>query len=225
MAHISTIKTTHISCLRFSSAWHNWAVRQAICSHLSLNSRCNSSIVACQLQCYNHKKEPEDHWSCIAHLRAEDMLKSAVIEEKKFKRSPWAGADNPLGTKFWCQQKPLVTSIICYKFKKISLKSDFIHFFFMILSMYIAPVAGTDNPLGTKFWCQQEHPLTSVICCKFQKNLFEVWFNTCIHVIFSWAQIGRSAIFGREIGVPDKKIFSWQKIFKFKVKNWLFTSL
>ena len=27
--------------------------------------------------------KPEDHWSCIAHLSAEDMLKSAV-EEKKF---------------------------------------------------------------------------------------------------------------------------------------------
>ena len=27
--------------------------------------------------------KPEDHWSCIAHLSAEDMLKSAVIEEKK----------------------------------------------------------------------------------------------------------------------------------------------
>ena len=38
---------------------------------------------------------PEDHWSCIAHS-AEDMLKSAVIEEKMFKHSPWAGADNPL---------------------------------------------------------------------------------------------------------------------------------
>ena len=25
-------------------------------------------------------------------------------------------------------------------------------------------------------------------------------------MIFSWAQIGRSAIFGREIGVPDKEI-------------------
>ena len=35
--------------------------------------------------------KPEDHWSCIAHLSAEDMLKSAVIE---------AGADNPLGPKF-----------------------------------------------------------------------------------------------------------------------------
>ena len=31
------------------------------------------------------KEKPEDHWSCIAHLIAEDMLKSAVIEEKKFK--------------------------------------------------------------------------------------------------------------------------------------------
>ena len=27
----------------------------------------------------------EDHWSCIAHLSAEEMLKSVVIEEKKFK--------------------------------------------------------------------------------------------------------------------------------------------
>ena len=32
-------------------------------------------------------QEPEDHWSCIAHLSAEDMLKSAVIEEKKFKNN------------------------------------------------------------------------------------------------------------------------------------------
>ena len=29
-----------------------------------------------------------------------------------------------------------------------------------------------------------------------------------IHVIFSWAQIGRSAIFGREIGVPDYCLFA-----------------
>ena len=31
------------------------------------------------------KPTPEDHWFCIAHLSAEDMLKSVVIEEKKFK--------------------------------------------------------------------------------------------------------------------------------------------
>ena len=44
--------------------------------------------------------KPEDHWSSIAHLSAEDMLKSAVTEEKKFKHSPWEVADNPLGPKF-----------------------------------------------------------------------------------------------------------------------------
>ena len=44
-------------------------------------------------------RKTENHWSCIAHLSAEDMLKSAVIGEKKFKHSPRAGADNPLGPK------------------------------------------------------------------------------------------------------------------------------
>ena len=58
------------------------------------------------------KLEPEDHRSCIAHLSAEDMLKSTVIEEKKFKHSPWAGADNPLGPNLLCQQEGLITMVI-----------------------------------------------------------------------------------------------------------------
>ena len=52
------------------------------------------------------KIEPEDHWSCIDHLSAEDMLKSAVIEEKKFKHSPRVGADNPLGLIFMSTGRP-----------------------------------------------------------------------------------------------------------------------
>ena len=37
--------------------------------------------------------KPEDQWSSIAHLSAEDMLKSVVIAEKKFKNieSEWSG--------------------------------------------------------------------------------------------------------------------------------------
>ena len=42
--------------------------------------------------------------------------------------------------------------------------------------------------------------------CKLQRITHKL-----IHVIFSWAQIGRSAIFGREIEVPDGEIFSRQK--------------
>ena len=53
-----------------------------------------------------------------AHLIAEDMLKSAVIEEKTFKHSSWAGADNPLGPKVLCQQVGLITMVICCKFTK-----------------------------------------------------------------------------------------------------------
>ena len=58
----------------------------------------------------------------FGNLSAEDVLKSAVTEEKKFKHSPWAGADNPLGPKFLCQQEGLITMVICCKFKKESLQ-------------------------------------------------------------------------------------------------------
>ena len=40
-----------------------------------------------------------DHWSCIAHLSDEDMLNSAVIEEKKFKHSFRVGSRQPIRAK------------------------------------------------------------------------------------------------------------------------------
>ena len=38
-------------------------------------------------------------------------------------------------------------------------------------------------------------------------------------MIFSWPQIGRSTVFGREIGVPEKEVFSCQIIFNFSLKK------
>ena len=61
---------------------------------------CMSSLPASIKRIGSKATKPEDHWSCIAHLSAEDMLKSAVIEEKKFKHNPRVGADNPLGPIF-----------------------------------------------------------------------------------------------------------------------------
>ena len=43
--------------------------------HLVKNAECDWLLA----------KERKDHWFCIADLSAEDMLKSAVIEENKFK--------------------------------------------------------------------------------------------------------------------------------------------
>ena len=59
-----------------------------------------------------------------------------------------------------------------------SLWSVILYIFFMILYMYIAPRLEADSPQGTKFWCQQKCLVTSFICCKFQKHVFEVWFYT-----------------------------------------------
>ena len=62
---------------------------------------------------------PEDYWSCIAHLSAEDMLKSEV-EEKKFKHSPRVGADNPLGQNFDVNRKASSLWSFVASFNKIS---------------------------------------------------------------------------------------------------------
>ena len=45
------------------------------------------SLKTVYLQCIKStpKSKLEHHWSCIAHLSAEDMLKSAAVEEKNFK--------------------------------------------------------------------------------------------------------------------------------------------
>ena len=40
-----------------------------------------------------------------------------------------------------------------------------------------------------------------------------------IHVILAWNEIGRSAVFGREIGVPDKEVFSRRKKQQQKTNN------
>ena len=70
--------------------YHIYILNKTIYSVIRLSTKMNKS---------QHVKL-EDHWSCIAYLSAEDMLKTVVVEEKKFKHSPWAGADNPLGSKF-----------------------------------------------------------------------------------------------------------------------------
>ena len=92
--------------------------------------------------------------------------------------SPAARAENLLGTNFWCQQKALITSTICCNFQTNLFEFWFYTHFLMFFCMYIAPGQGQTNPLCTKFWCQQKGLVTLPICCKFQKNIFQVWFYT-----------------------------------------------
>ena len=57
------------------------------------------------------------------------MLKSAVIEEKKFKHSPRVGADNTLGPTFLSTGRPYHYGHFVASLKQISSTSDFIHIF------------------------------------------------------------------------------------------------
>ena len=92
--------------------------------------------------------------------------------------SPGEEADSPQGTTFWCQQKCFVTSFSCCKFHKNVFEVWFYTFLYHYLIHVNSPGAGADIPQGTKFCCQQKGFITLPICCKFQRNFFEVWFYT-----------------------------------------------
>ena len=86
--------------------------------------------------------------------------------------TPGQGLTAPLGQNFEVNRKTLSLYPFVANFKEISLKSDFIHFF-MIQYMYIAPGQGQTAPRGQNFDVNRE-TLSLPICCKFQRNLFEV---------------------------------------------------
>ena len=62
--------------------------------------------------------------------------------------SRMSGADNPRGQSFDVNRNLLSLQLLATSFKKISLKSDFIHFFFHdFIHVYTcSPRAGADNP-------------------------------------------------------------------------------
>ena len=75
------------------------------------------------------------------------MLKSAVIEEKKFNHSPWAGADNPLGPKILMSKGGLITTVICCKFKKNLFNLTLYTSFHDLINVHSCR-SGADNPRG-----------------------------------------------------------------------------
>ena len=65
--------------------------------------------------------------------------------------APEQGLTIPWGRNFDVNRNILSVRSFVTSLKKITLKSDFIQFFFMILYHVYSPGAGADNPQGTKF--------------------------------------------------------------------------
>ena len=80
--------------------------------------------------------------------------------------SPRAGADSPQGgKKLDVNRKALSLYPFVASLKEISLKFNFIQFFFYLIQVYSQGQEGGYSPQGTKFWCQQKLLVTLVICC------------------------------------------------------------
>ena len=100
--------------------------------------------------------------------------------------SPGAGADNPLGTKFLCQQEHLVTSFICCKFKKKCLWSLILYKFFHDLIHVYSPGAGADTPRGQNFDVNRKVLSLTHLLQVSKKSLWSLilynFFHDLIHV-------------------------------------------
>ena len=92
--------------------------------------------------------------------------------------APGQGQKIPWGQTFDVNRKPLSLRPFVASFKQISLNSDFIHIFLMFFHMYIAPGQGQTTLCGQNPDVSKKSLVTLPICCKFQKNIFEVWFYT-----------------------------------------------
>ena len=96
-----------------------------------------------------------------------------------------SGADNPRGQNSDVNRNLLSLQSFATSFKKISLKSDFIHFFsWFYTCIYMQPRGRGWQPLGDKIFmstgtsCHFGHLLQVV-----KKNLFEVWFYAIFFMI------------------------------------------
>ena len=76
-------------------------------------------------------------------------------------------------------RKSLITLPFCCKFKKISLKSDFIHIFLNYFIHVYRPRAGTDNPLGQIFYVNRKALSLCPFVASFKKNSLKSYF---IHI-------------------------------------------
>ena len=67
--------------------------------------------------------------------------------------APGQGLTAPRGQNFYVNRKALSLYPFVASFKEISLKSDFIHFYYDLIHIFIALGQGAYSPQGTKFLC------------------------------------------------------------------------
>ena len=103
--------------------------------------------------------------------------------------SPRTGTDNPLGIKFWCQQKFLITLPISCQFKKNIFLSLILYiFFYVFFHMYIAPARGR-QPIGDKHFMTIERPF---LLCPYVASFKMISLKSdFIHIFYDFTHVYR----------------------------------
>ena len=98
--------------------------------------------------------------------------------------APGQGQKTPWRQTFDVNRKHFSLPPFVASFKRNVFEFWFLYTFFNVFPHVYSPRAGADNHLWTKPCCQQKSLVTLPICCKFQNNIFEVWFLYIIFHVF-----------------------------------------
>ena len=96
--------------------------------------------------------------------------------------APGQGQTAPRGQSFDVNRNVLSLHSFVASLKKCLWSLILYKFLYDLIYVY-SHGAGVDSAQGTKFWCQQKGLIILPICCKFQRNLFGVWFYTFFSMI------------------------------------------
>ena len=108
--------------------------------------------------------------------------------------APGQGLTTPWGRNFYFNRNILSLRSFIASFKKISMKTDFIHFFFfMILYMYIALGQGLTAPWGRNFDVNRNIWSLRLFVAMSLKSDFIQFFHDFIHVHVYYPGQGQTA--------------------------------
>ena len=129
------------------------------------------------------------------------------------------GLTTPWGRNFDVNRNILSLRSFVTSLKEMSLKPDFIQFFFMILYMYIAPGQGQTAPRGQSFDVHRSVLSLHSFVASFKKSLWSLilynFFHDLIHVYIAPGH-GQTAPRGQNFDVNRKALSLYPFVASFK---------
>ena len=131
--------------------------------------------------------------------------------------APGQGQTTPRGQSFDVNRNVLSLHSFVASFKKVSLKSDLIHFFFVIVDMYIAPGQGQTTPRGQSFDVNRNVLSLHSFIVSFKKvSLKSDFIQFFFMIVYMYIAPGQGQITPRGLNVNRKALSLYPFVASFK---------